>query len=160
MLEDRTDKYKGASLFTYDFGRSTSYYANKTFLPEYRANPEDFIPSNRTDDINRAYELCADIYQCRYDYAVSLDRDMAHFTKNYYNTYTEIRKSTEERTLSCGILETPRFGRKSNFLFTPDTKVTFECNQDFVLIGDQRRTCMSNGHWDIPEYGYTECLRK
>lgn len=62
--------------------------------------------------------------------------------------------------ISCGVLETPRFGRKSNFLFIPGTKVTFECNQDFVLIGDQRRTCMPDGHWDIPEYGYTECLRK
>lgn len=62
--------------------------------------------------------------------------------------------------ISCGVLETPRFGRKSNFLFVPNTKVTFECNQDFVLIGDQRRSCSSDGKWDIPEYGYTECLRK
>jgi len=62
--------------------------------------------------------------------------------------------------ISCGVLETPRFGRKSNFLFVPNTKVTFECNQEFVLIGDQRRSCSSDGKWDIPEYGYTECLRK
>lgn len=62
--------------------------------------------------------------------------------------------------ITCGILETPRFGRKSNFLFTPGTKVTYECNKDFVLIGDQRRTCTAEGMWDIPEYGYTECLRK
>lgn len=58
------------------------------------------------------------------------------------------------------MLETPRFGRKSNFLFVPGTKVTFECSQGFILIGDQRRTCTSSGKWDIPEYGYTECLRK
>jgi len=62
--------------------------------------------------------------------------------------------------ISCGVLETPRFGRKSNFLFVPNTKVTFECNQEFVLIGDQRRSCSADGKWDIPEYGYTECLRK
>jgi len=62
--------------------------------------------------------------------------------------------------ISCGVLETPRFGRKSNFLFVPNTKVTFECNQEFVLIGDQRRSCSSDGKWDIPEYGYTECLRE
>lgn len=61
---------------------------------------------------------------------------------------------------TCGILETPRFGRKSNFLFIPGTKVTFECNQDFVLIGDPRRYCTPDGHWDYPEYGYTECLRE
>lgn len=91
---------------------------------------------------------------------MSLDRDMAHFTKNYYNTYTEMRKLYNEHVVSCGILETPRFGRKSNFLFIPGTKVSFECNQDFVLVGDIRRTCLPDGTWDIPEYGFTECLRK
>lgn len=62
--------------------------------------------------------------------------------------------------ITCGVLETPRFGRKSNFLFTTGNKVTFECNQDFVLVGDQRRTCTAEGRWDTPQYGYTECLRK
>lgn len=62
--------------------------------------------------------------------------------------------------ISCGVLETPRFGRKSNFLFVPGTKVTFECNQDFILIGDQRRVCTETGQWDTPVYGYTECLRE
>lgn len=62
--------------------------------------------------------------------------------------------------VSCGILETPRFGRKSTFLFVPGTKVVFECNQNFVLVGDQRRTCLPEGRWDTPDFGYTECLRK
>lgn len=57
-------------------------------------------------------------------------------------------------------METPRFGRKSNFLFIPGTKVSFECNQDFILIGDQRRVCTPEGRWNVPEYGYTECLRE
>jgi hypothetical protein len=61
---------------------------------------------------------------------------------------------------TCGVLETPRFGRKSNFLFVPGTRVTFECNQDFILIGDQRRICTESGQWDTPVYGYTECLRE
>lgn len=64
------------------------------------------------------------------------------------------------RILSCGILETPRFGRKSNFQFTPGAVVTFECNEGFFLNGDRRRTCMEDGRWDLPEYGYTECLRE
>lgn len=62
--------------------------------------------------------------------------------------------------LSCGILETPRFGRKSNFMFTPGAIITFECNEGFFLQGDRRRTCGLDGNWDIPEYGYTECLRE
>jgi hypothetical protein len=64
------------------------------------------------------------------------------------------------QVVSCGVLETPRFGRKSNFLFIPGTKVSFECNQDFTLIGDQRRVCTPEGRWNTPEYGYTECLRE
>jgi sushi domain-containing protein 2 len=64
------------------------------------------------------------------------------------------------RLLSCGILETPRFGRKSNFQFTPGATVTFECNEGFFLNGDRRRICMEDGRWDLPQYGYTECLRK
>lgn len=42
----------------------------------------------------------------------------------------------------------------------PGAKVSFECNEGFVLIGDQRRECLSTGLWNIPEYGYTTCLRK
>lgn len=64
------------------------------------------------------------------------------------------------RILSCGILETPRFGRKSNFQFTPGAVVTFECNEGFFLNGDRRRMCGEDGRWDIPQYGYTECLRE
>ena len=45
-------------------------------------------------------------------------------------------------------------------MFIPGAKVTFECNKDFILIGDQRRVCTEKGRWDTPEYGYTECLRK
>lgn len=64
------------------------------------------------------------------------------------------------RVVSCGVLETPRFGRKLSFNFMPGAKVSFECNEGFVLIGDQRRECLSTGLWNIPEYGYTTCLRK
>lgn len=64
------------------------------------------------------------------------------------------------RVVSCGVLETPRFGRKLSFNFMPGAKVSFECNEGFVLIGDQRRECLANGLWNLPEYGYTECLRK
>ncbi|KAG8035923.1 hypothetical protein G9C98_003049 [Cotesia typhae] len=158
ILEDKIDPLKGNSLFVREFGRTASYFSNRTFVPEWRRRPEDFLPANRSVDVDRARELCGDSYQCQYDYAITLNRDLAHFTKNYHDTLTQIKAINSGRTISCGVLETPRFGRKSNFLFIPGTKVTFECNQDFVLIGDQRRTCMPDGHWDIPEYGYTECL--
>ncbi|VVC32247.1 Hypothetical protein CINCED_3A022608 [Cinara cedri] len=159
ILEDRDEKNKGGALFLREHGRTASYYANRSFEPIFEATPELIIPSNYTDDIKKANELCGDSYQCKYDYAVSLNRDMAFYTLQYQDGYVNTKKTNQHRVISCGVLETPRFGRKSNFLFVPNTKVTFECNQDFVLIGDQRRSCSSDGKWDIPEYGYTECLR-
>ncbi|XP_076249642.1 sushi domain containing 2 mesh [Calliopsis andreniformis] len=162
MLEDKEDKDKGGALFTREFGRTASYYANRTFEPEWRKTPAEILPPNRTNDIERAAELCGELsYQCQYDYAMSLNRDLAHFTLNYYSTYTEIRSiNSGPPVTSCGVLETPRFGHKSNFFFTPGTKVNFECNQDFILVGDQRRVCTPEGRWNVPEYGYTECLRQ
>lgn len=44
-------------------------------------------------------------------------------------------------------------------MFTPGARVSFECNEGFVLIGDSRRVCRENGQWDVPEHGFTECLR-
>lgn len=160
ILEDKDDPLKGKSLFHREFGRTSSSYNNKTFVPEFRMTPEELIPPNRTQDIEKAYELCHDYYECRYDYAMSLDRDLAHFSLNYQSSIINIKEINNERTISCGVLETPRFGRKSNFLFVPGTKVTFECNEDFILVGDQRRECLPNGKWNTPEYGYTQCLRK
>ncbi|XP_011314141.1 protein mesh [Fopius arisanus] len=160
MLEDKEDKYKGAALFTREFGRTASYYANVTFEPEWKRSPQDILSSNQTEELKFASELCGETYQCKYDYALTLNRDLAHFTKNYYDTVTQLKALNSKPTISCGVLETPRFGRKSNFLFIPDTKVTFECNQGFILVGDQRRRCEANGRWDVSEYGYTECLRQ
>ncbi|XP_032663680.1 protein mesh isoform X1 [Odontomachus brunneus] len=159
MLEDNANELVGNALFTRDFGRLSSFYSNRSFVPEYRKYPKEILPVNRTKDILRASELCGDSYQCQYDYAMTLNRDLAHFTKNYYDTYSKIRASNSKEVISCGVLETPRFGRKNNFKFTPGTKINFECNQGFILVGDQRRVCTPEGRWNVPEYGYTECLR-
>ncbi|XP_018331597.1 protein mesh isoform X2 [Agrilus planipennis] len=159
MLEDKEDVDKGAALFYREFGRTSSYYNNKTFLPEFNMLPEMILPSNRSLDIQRAYELCTEYYECRYDYAMTLDRDLAHFTHNYKSSIINLRQTNSRTVVSCGVLETPRFGRKSNFLFVPGTRVTFECNENYILIGDARRECLPDGNWNLPEYGYTECLR-
>ncbi|XP_046806151.1 protein mesh [Lucilia cuprina] len=159
-LADRDLPGLGAALFTREFGRTASYYSNASFVPNYKREPQDFLPSNRSYDIERAEELCGESYQCRYDYGMTLNRDLAHFTKNYYDSLVNIRALNSERVVSCGVLETPRFGRKLSFNFMPGAKVSFECNEGFVLIGDQRRECLSNGLWNLPEYGYTECLRE
>lgn len=91
MLSDRETLNVGPALFTREFGRTSSYYANVTFLPNFIREPRDFLPANRSNDIDRATDLCGESYQCRYDFGMSLNREMAHFTKNYYDSAINIR---------------------------------------------------------------------
>ncbi|XP_044255484.1 protein mesh isoform X3 [Tribolium madens] len=161
MLDDVGDDDKGAALFFREHGKSASSYNNKTFLPEFRMAVEELIPENRSEYRNKAYDLCTSSnYECLYDYAMTYNREVAHFSANYKASITQLKEINKDNIVSCGVLETPRFGRKDTFLFVPGTKVTFECSQDFILVGDQRRECLSTGEWNIPEYGYTECLRQ
>lgn len=160
MLADREQPGMRKALFVREFGRTASHYSNSSFVPNWIREPRDFLPPNRTQDIQKASELCGESYQCRYDYGMSLNREMAFFTKIYYDHAVNIKATNNYRVISCGVLETPRFGRKLSFSFTPGAQVGFECDQGFVLTGDKRRECTSAGIWNPPIYGYTECLRK
>nr|H9JIQ1.1 RecName: Full=Protein mesh; Flags: Precursor [Bombyx mori] len=160
QLTDREQRDIGVAMFVREYGRTAAYYNDNEFIPNFIREPANFLPVNRSHDVTRAIEICQDSYQCRYDYGMTLNRDMAEFTKNYLSSITNIKEQNARRVISCGILETPRFGRKSNFFFTPGTRVNFECNQDFILTGDKRRVCEDNGRWNLPDYGYTECLRQ
>lgn len=51
MLSDRETDGVGAGLFTREFGRTSSYYANITFTPNFIREPRDFLPANRSQDI-------------------------------------------------------------------------------------------------------------
>ncbi|XP_054262064.1 protein mesh isoform X2 [Macrosteles quadrilineatus] len=165
-LEDKEKQSVGGSLFVHEYTRSASYYSDPAFLPDmssvltnmYSTSVQTYDP--RAADAAQAKALCGDSFQCQYDYFMSLNKELASTSLLYQGNFLSIRRNVKQRVITCGILETPRFGRKSNFFFTPGTKVTFECNQDFVLVGDQRRTCTAQGQWDVPIYGYTECLRE
>lgn len=91
ILDDNDDKLKGRALFHREFGRTSSYYNNRTFKPEFRMTPEEIIPANRSIQIEEARDLCGDFHECQYDYAMSLNRDLAHFTLNYKSTITTYR---------------------------------------------------------------------
>ncbi|KAK5643851.1 hypothetical protein RI129_007696 [Pyrocoelia pectoralis] len=160
MLEDKDDPKKGNALFFREYGRTSSYYNNKTFKPEFRMTPEEIIPQNRSIEWYNAHRFCSDDPECMYDYTVTLNRDLARFTLSYKNSILKLKEANKSRIISCGVLKTPRFGRKSTFLFIPGTRVMFECNEGFTLVGDQRRECMAGGYWNIPIYGYTKCLRQ
>lgn len=47
ILEDKEDDARGAALFKREFGRTSSYYFNKTFDPEWRRTPEEILSPNR-----------------------------------------------------------------------------------------------------------------
>jgi sushi domain-containing protein 2 len=57
MLSDRETVGVGAGLFTREFGRTASYYANASFIPNFIREPRDFLPPNRTEDIERVIKL-------------------------------------------------------------------------------------------------------
>ncbi|KAL1505442.1 hypothetical protein ABEB36_005011 [Hypothenemus hampei] len=161
MIDDVLDAQKGRAMFLRENGQTSSNFNNRSFLPIFPMTPEEIIPANRSNQITRTYDICTTkMYECYYDYAMTLNRDLAHYTQNYKATIYQFKEITRTKVVSCGVLPTPRFGRKSTFLFIPGTRVTFECDQDFILIGDYRRTCGADGQWDIPEYGYTHCLRQ
>ena len=74
------------------------------------------------------------------------------FLNNYYSFLCLV--------VSCGILQTPQYGRKSTFAFTPGTMVKFDCNPGYVLTGERRRWCYDNGDWNWAENGEANCMRK
>ncbi|KAL3266307.1 hypothetical protein HHI36_010485 [Cryptolaemus montrouzieri] len=162
MIDDSDDPQKGSALFMNEYGRTAAFYNDYNFRPEFRMNIKDLIPDNRKNvTTEMAYRSCSNKdYQCLYDYVMTLNKDLAFFTTIFKSGLKDLRDSASKRIISCGVLETPRFGWKTNFFFTPGTKVSFDCAQDFVLDGDDRRECMKNGQWNTPKFGYTECLRQ
>lgn len=96
MLSDRSQDSVGSALFVREFGKTSSHYTNETFLPNFLKDPREFLPTNRTHDVLRANELCGDSYQCKFDYGMSLDRELAYFTKNYYSSAVNIKTMNAE----------------------------------------------------------------
>jgi hypothetical protein len=45
----------------------------------------------RSHDIEKAIEICGDSYQCKYDYAMSLNRDMALIGKGFHDQFVNIK---------------------------------------------------------------------
>jgi len=160
LVHDMETPEVGKSLFHHANGRSANSYHTKDFIPEFQNYPE--IPQNVTwvsDELVR--DFCGNSYQCKYDYATTLSREFAMFTKYYQdqfiNIYEEVLKP-EKIVISCGQLPIPANGRKSTFAFTPGTKVQFDCEPGYVLVGERRRWCYETGDWNWPELGDAECI--
>jgi hypothetical protein len=144
---------RGSSLFYHENGKSGSTYTDRDFLPEFSIDPLQILPLNVTLKPTTVESFCGESYQCKYDYSVTLSEEFAHWTKFYLTQHIELRQHGLQDLISCGGLMTPIHGRKSTFKYTPGTEVLFDCDPDFVLVGERRRVCESNGRWNIPSSG-------
>jgi len=160
LVHDKETPELGKSLFYHENGRSANSYHQSTWVPEFQLYPE--IPQNVTwvsDELVR--DLCGDSYQCQYDYATTLSKEFAMFSKYYQDQFVNIYENVlkpESIVISCGQLPTPGNGRKSTFAFVPGTMVKFDCDPGYKLVGERRRWCYDSGDWNWPELGTAECL--
>ncbi|XP_076069661.1 sushi domain containing 2 mesh isoform X2 [Oratosquilla oratoria] len=157
VLDDKADENKGKSLFFHENQRSSNYYYDPNFAPEWEACPK--IPENASaTEESEIRQVCGESYQCFFDYVVSLRRDFAVMSKYYQDQFVNIKHIGLAPVVSCGALPTPPHGRKSTFNFLSGAEVKFDCDPGFVLLGEQRRWCYSNGDWNWPEDGEANCV--
>ena len=67
------------------------------FCPLIHSSFDFFFFFFRSYDRKIAMDLCADNIQCQYDYALTLNRDLAYFTKKYYSSLVNIREINQRR---------------------------------------------------------------
>ncbi|XP_045610171.1 protein mesh [Procambarus clarkii] len=156
VLDDKEDPNVGKSLFYHESSRSSNYYFDPDFVPEWKAVPD--LSPNATTPMQEIKQVCGDSYQCYYDYVVSLRRDFAVMTKYYQDQFVNIKGEGLMSLISCGALPTPPNGRKSTFNFLSGAEVKFDCDPGYVLLGEQRRWCYSSGDWNWPEHGEATCV--
>ncbi|KAF2368716.1 NIDO domain, partial [Trinorchestia longiramus] len=156
VLDDKEDEYKGKSLFTHEYQRSSNYYYDANFVPEFEKYP--VLSENATTDQREIDRVCGDSYQCNFDFVTTLRRDFAVMTKYYQDQFVNIKDYGLLPVISCGALPTPPHGRKSTFNFLSGAEVKFDCDPGYVLLGEQRRWCYASGDWNWPEDGEATCV--
>ncbi|KAK7080924.1 hypothetical protein SK128_016330 [Halocaridina rubra] len=156
VLDDKEDPEKGKSLFFHNNFRSSNYYYDEYFEPEFEAFP--ILSINATTPMEEINKVCGDSYQCYFDFVVTLRRDFAIMTKYYQDQFVNIKGQGLVDVSSCGALTTPPHGRKSTFNFLSGAEVKFDCDPGYVLLGEQRRWCYANGDWNWPEDGEATCV--
>ncbi|XP_046394152.1 protein mesh-like [Ischnura elegans] len=93
ILSDENDPTKGRSLFQHDAVKTSGYYTDITFVPEWKTSLDDLLPLNRSDDRRMAKKICGYTQQCIYDYALSLDVKLAQFSKYCLDEFNKIKES-------------------------------------------------------------------
>ncbi|KAK3855606.1 hypothetical protein Pcinc_038000 [Petrolisthes cinctipes] len=156
VLDDKESPDVGKSLFFHENFRSSNYYYDPNFEPEFKYHPD--LSPNATTPMQDINQVCGDSYQCYFDYVVTLKRDFAVMTKYYQDQFVNIKGDGLQAVVSCGALPTPPNGRKSTFNFLSGAEVKFDCDPGYVLLGEQRRWCYASGDWNWPEDGEATCV--
>lgn len=65
-----------------------------------------------------------------------------------------------ERQPSLFCLENKSQFKKMIFIYLPGTMVKFDCDPDYVLVGERRRWCYESGDWNWAENGEALCIRE
>lgn len=73
-------------MFLREYGRTSDFYTDDQFQPNFIKEPRDFLLKNQSDAIQIATELCDKSYQCRYDYGMTFDEDVAVNTRWFYES--------------------------------------------------------------------------
>lgn len=157
FVDDKSDPYRGKSLFYHENGRSSNFFYDVTFQPIFDVRP--LLPANYTSvNSTQIEQTCGNSYQCYYDYAVSLNRQYATYAKYYLDEIVNIKSNNLKTVISCGALPAPKNGRKSTFAYTPGTFVKFDCDPGYVLIGEDRRWCYASAEWNWALWGDAQCI--
>ncbi|XP_014666828.1 PREDICTED: protein mesh-like [Priapulus caudatus] len=142
-----TWRIPGTTMFTYKPGKSSMYYYEESFEPEFAEN--DVIPlhPNATMDMNGVLAVCGGNNFCKYDYIMSGDRYLASGTKVVHETYERMVEVGLSRQVSCMALPTPYNGQKHYINYLEGAVVRFNCLPGFEFWGTEELRCMPNGQW-------------
>ncbi|CAL8070999.1 unnamed protein product [Orchesella dallaii] len=150
MVDEKETDDRGYSLFYHENGKTSSSYNDILFQPVMTNDIRQIIPHNVTLKPEDVEDFCGDSWPCKYDYAVTLNREYGHWARYYQFQFVILRDFGLRKIVTCEPLMTPIHGGKNTFKYTVGTTVAFECDPDFVLVGVRLLKCLASGEWATP----------
>jgi hypothetical protein len=144
----------GKSILFHEYDRNSASYYNASFIPDF----DPVLPDTAYLTMDQVSRLCGASQSCIYDYITTRNREFAAQTLNTEDGLLNMKAM--QRVISCGVLYTPKNGRKSTNKYVVGTKVKFDCDVGYVRLGEEVRECFSSGYWSWPNYGVTRCIRE
>ncbi|XP_046338970.2 sushi domain-containing protein 2-like isoform X2 [Haliotis rufescens] len=139
----------------YDFGLTWSVMDDETILtPLLRQDDPGeslkpvFIDSIDKENLrNGTEEVCGSNEQCRFDYQVTGDADIAMSTKAFSQRF-EDRRNSIKPVVRCSYLDTVANGNRTVSGYTEGSTANFVCDSGYQLkFGDAQLVCQANSKW-------------